>query len=141
MIEHNDKPTCLICQARVSDYKDYNMKQPYDSRHNNYNDYSGQCRLDKIAKLKSTLMALSSFFANKVTETEKIVQASYAICEHLAKQMKPFTDGELIKQCMLIGAQYTCPEQGSTFSKISLSRTTLADHISELAADIKEQSK
>ena len=140
-IELNDKPTCLICQARVSDYKDYNMKRHYDSRHNNYNDYSGQCRLDKIAKLKSTLMALSSFFANKVTETEKIVQASYAICEHLAKQMKPFTDGELIKQCMLIGAQYTCPEQRSTFSKISLSRTTVADHISELAADIKEQSK
>ena len=140
-IEHKGQPTCLICQKPIANFKDYNIKRHYTTTHSEYAEYIGQSRLNKINNLKSSLKAQSSFFVKKVSETEKTVRAGYAICELLAKNMKPFSDGEIIKQALLLGAQHACPEQMSTFANISLSRNTVADHVEEIAADIKEQSR
>ena len=140
-IEHNGSPTCLICQKPLAQFKDYDLKRHYETKHSNYADLTGTSRLEKITKLKSSFKSQTSLMVNQTSETEKSVRASYAICGELAKQMKPFTEGEFIKKCMILGAENVCPEMVAKLTNISLSRNTVADRISDLAADIKEQSK
>ena len=117
------------------------MKRHYESRHGVYMAYTGNVRLEKIAKLKSSFKSQTTLFASKTSETKKSVRASYAVCNLLAKNMKSFSDGELYKQAMVLGAQHICLEKASHFSNICLSRNTVTRQISDLAADIKEQSK
>ena len=140
-IEHNGSPICLICQTPLSQFKDYDLKRHYETRHSKYADFTGKSRLEKITKLKSSFKSQTSLMGKQNSETEKSVKASYDICYELAKHMKPFTEGDFIKKCMLLGAENVCPEMVAKFSNISLSRNTVADRISDLAADIKEQSK
>ena len=44
-IEHNGRPTCLICQTPLSEFKDYNLKQHYETRHKNYAEFTGKVDL------------------------------------------------------------------------------------------------
>ncbi|XP_057667237.1 tigger transposable element-derived protein 1-like [Diorhabda carinulata] len=55
----------------------------------------------------------------------------------LAKALKPFAEGEFIKECMLEVCGVLCPEKKNEFEKISLSRRTVVRRIEMIANDIK----
>ena len=116
------------------------MKRHYGTHQKVYGSIVGQARLDKIERLRSSLTAQTSIMTAKVSEAEKCTRASYAVTNLLAQNGKPFTDGELVKQALVLSAQHLCPEMASRFSGICLSRNTVASQVSDLAADIREQS-
>ena len=51
--------------------------------------------------------------------------------------MKPFTIGEFVKECLLTGVNFVCPEKKSLFAYISLSARTVTRRIEDLSADVK----
>ena len=50
-------------------------------------------------------------FKKKAIENEAATRASFHVAHLLAKKGKPFTDGELIKQCLNEVAKEMCPEK------------------------------
>ena len=129
---------CLICQETIAVFKDYNLNRHYDTKHKKYCELTGQLRKDKIAKLKANLQSQTSIFTKKVSENEKIVQVSYELNELIAKEMKPFSDGEFVKKCILTAANTLFPDKNSLVSSISLSRHTVTRRVEDMAADVKQ---
>lgn len=67
------------------------------------------------------------------------VVASYVVSEMIAKAGKPFTEGQVLKDCVLQIANIVCQEKRSQFSNTSLLANTLAQWIIELSNEIYDQ--
>lgn len=71
--------------------------------------------------------------------SESNVRASYRVAEILAKSGHPFTDSELVKECVLAIAEEICPEQKKMFESLSLSVRTCTRRTEDLNANLSEQ--
>ena len=49
-----------------------------------------------------------------------MTRASYEVSRLLGRQMKPFTDGDFIKECIMVVIDSLCPEKRSVFESVSL---------------------
>ena len=61
--------------------------------------------------------------------------------EKIAKHSKNYSDGEFVKDCLIVVAECLCPEKRKDFDNISLSRRTITRHIEELATNIESTLK
>ncbi|XP_077093645.1 general transcription factor II-I repeat domain-containing protein 2B-like [Siphateles boraxobius] len=135
----SDKVVCLICKKVIAMRKDFNIKRHYDTKHKNYDKFSGKERTSKLEQLKRGYTAQQSLFTNLVKTGEAVTQASYVVAQEIAKWSKPFSDGEFVRDCMLKVADILCPEQKTKFRDVSLSNETVTRQIEDLANDLKEQ--
>ena len=110
-ILHFGKPTCLICNQSVAVNKEFNIKRHYETKHSQFSEYRGQTRKDKINRLKLCLEKQCSIFQKQNTESEKNTQESYEVAKLIAKNMKPFTDGDFVKDCLMAVVEVICPEK------------------------------
>ena len=62
--------------------------------------------------------------AKPTVHIKNAAQASFHVSNLLAKKLKPFNDGEFVKECKDILVENICPEKSSQFVNISLSRRT-----------------
>ncbi|CAK8696815.1 unnamed protein product [Clavelina lepadiformis] len=51
--------------------------------------------------------------------------------------MKPFTDGDYVKDCLMAVVEVICPEKKKLFSDVSLSARTVTRRIEEMSQDVK----
>lgn len=65
------------------------------------------------------------------------MRASFAVSEILAKKMRPFQGGELVKECISAVVDIICPKEKAAFSKVSLSRNTATRRVEVLGDDLK----
>ena len=137
-VKHNNNPVCLICQESIAGCKEFNLRRHYETKHKTYSEITGQIRKDKIIKLKANLQSQSSIFTKKVSDNEKSVQLSYELSELIAQDMKPFSDGEFIKKCIVTAVNTMCPDKSHLFSNVSMSRRTVTRRIEDMASDIKQ---
>ena len=79
------------------------------------------------------------FFVSAALESESAVKASYRISHIIAKHCKPFSDGEYIRECLMVAAEDITPGKKEAFSRISITRNTVASRIVELGQDIERQ--
>ena len=79
----------------------------------------------------------SSFFTRKVNKSILNTRDSYEVSKLIAEKMKPFCDGEFIKECLLKVEDVVCLEKKDLFSGISLSARTVTRGIEELSANVK----
>lgn len=141
-IEYNGKPLCLICQKSISVTKEYNLKRHYDTEHKaQFESLEGEIRKRKISALKSSLKNQQNVFKVVTNNTESSLRASYRVAEILAKSGRPFTDSELVKDCVLAIVEEICPEQKKLFESVSLSARTCTRRTEDLGADLREQFK
>ena len=75
------------------------------------------------------------------TDNEKVVRCSFLISRRIAQNMKPYSDGNFVKQCLTDVAEQMCPKMVQEYEKSSLSRWTIARRIDELAGDICDTLK
>ena len=68
-----------------------------------------------------------------------ILKCSYELPLKVAKNGRPFADGEFIKQCLTTSAELLCPNQIDKFRQVTLSRSTCTRRIQEMAADVQQQ--
>lgn len=145
-----NKPVCLICKDTVACDKEYNIKRHYESKHENtpvnckypevtYKCLAQQSRKDKLASLKLGYSNARKTFTKANDDSESATRASFRISQEIAKASKPFTDGELIKKCILIAVEEVCPDKKKLIEYISLSRNTVASRINKLSDNLDSQ--
>ena len=118
----NNKLMCLICKTVVPVMKEYNVKRHYQQHHATFNSCTGELRKAKISALKSSLYETGIQFQRYFQNPSDIVKASFNISNLLAKKLKPFSEGEFIKECIIVAVQQICPKKVKQFSDIGLSR-------------------
>ena len=104
-----------------------------DHRTSHFGSMSPAERKDAIDRLSGNLQKTTSFFREQTAEADKIVRASYDISRILARWMKPFSDGDFIKECHVAVVDSVCPEQRSVFETVSLSSRTVRRRIEEMS--------
>ena len=82
-----------------------------------------------------------SIFTKKSGNADNLLRASYIVSEKIAKHSKNYSDGEFVKDCLIVVAGCLCPEKRKDFDNISLSRRTITRHIEELATNIESTLK
>ena len=102
LIKSAEKAGCVICNEILAVLKEYNLCRRYQSKHqSNCSQLKGKVRAEKLAKLQHQIIAPRSLFTNSSNENESLTQASYKVAYVLAKRGKPFTDSEIVKDCLL----------------------------------------
>ena len=131
-------PLCSICYQTVNAYKEYNIKQHYDSKHADgvYGKLKGRDRELKVKQIKEQLKSQRFMFQKMHTNNEKTVQCSFLIAQKIAQIMKLYSEGDFVKKCIPDVVEEMCPKMVREFEKISLSCWMIARHIDELAGDI-----
>lgn len=94
-------------------------------------------RKDKVKALRQGLMSQESIYS-KVSQNDEVpLKASYTVSKILLKKVKPYKDGELVKERLEKVAKIAFPEKASIISKISLNRMTVARRGCDMASDIE----
>ncbi|XP_008181904.1 EPM2A-interacting protein 1-like [Acyrthosiphon pisum] len=73
-------PVCLICNSTVAIIKSGNLKRHYENTHKDFH---------------------TKFPPGNESEQEKSTKAALRVCWVLNKHQKPFSDSEIVKECML----------------------------------------
>ena len=80
----------------------------------------GGRREDKVSLLKSKLANQQSLMANPTAHKKNTARASFHISNLVTKKLKPFSDGEFVKECMDILVENICLKKCSLFVNILL---------------------
>ena len=70
---------------------------------------------------------------------ENSTRASYEVSMLIAKECKPFTEGEFVKTCLMKAVDNICPENKQEFANMCLTRNTVTRRIEDISSDIKRQ--
>ncbi|XP_058867560.1 general transcription factor II-I repeat domain-containing protein 2-like [Acipenser ruthenus] len=121
-------------------FKEYNLNRHFTTKHPNYgSNLTTEEKSRKAQKLASNLKSQQNIFVRQAAVQEATTKASYVLAFKIAKQNKPFAEGEFLKQCMVDVAGMLCPEYKNTFENISLSRRTVARRIEVIDEDLASQ--
>ena len=98
-------------------------------------------RKEAIIKLSGNLQKSTSLFCKQTTEAEKVTHTSYEVPHLLARQKKLFTDGDFIRECIMVVIDSLCPEKRSTFESVSLSPRTVYRPTEEMSDSMNDLLK
>ncbi|UYV63329.1 hypothetical protein LAZ67_2003762 [Cordylochernes scorpioides] len=73
-------------------------------------------RQEKLKEFKLGMKKQQFMFTKVSQESEAAVHASYVLSEMIAKQSKPFTEGDFIKECLIKAAEIVCPGREDIFN-------------------------
>ncbi|GFQ73470.1 general transcription factor II-I repeat domain-containing protein 2 [Trichonephila clavata] len=89
--------------------------------------------------MKRGLKSQQSSFTKLKTEQETATRASFRVALEIAKRGKLFTDGEMIKECIIAVAEEMCPEKVNLLKTVSMSANTVARRVENIAENISSQ--
>jgi putative ubiquitin-RnfH superfamily antitoxin RatB of RatAB toxin-antitoxin module len=137
-IEHKGNIICIICKATIAVPKDYNLKRHFQSKHSDFDEkYSGTLRTQKITSMVQLLQAQQDIFKKCNESAEQAVEVSFDIANLIAKSSRPFTDGDFVKNCLIVASKkLCCTKCTSKFEALSLNRMTIQRRITDISADI-----
>ncbi|XP_066963213.1 general transcription factor II-I repeat domain-containing protein 2A-like [Macrobrachium rosenbergii] len=98
---------------------------------------TGEARKEKISFLQKSLKGQQSVFAKKVKEYDASLKTSFLISQILAKRLKPYSDGEVVKECLCVASDNMFPDKKKLVENISLSRYTVARRKDSLSGNIE----
>ena len=64
----------------------------------------------KVKQLKEQLKSQRCMFQKMRTDNEKVVRCSFLIAQRIAQNMKSYSDGNFVKQCLTDVAEEMCPK-------------------------------
>ena len=112
-----DKAVRLICRQSFNMLKLYNLKRHHEQKHDVIAKLNDSARNTKLQLLKLNLQAQQNVFQKAASEDKAIVNASLCISQIIAKKMKPFSDGEFVKDCLLAAVEELAPTKVKDFRK------------------------
>ncbi|XP_023812089.1 general transcription factor II-I repeat domain-containing protein 2B-like [Oryzias latipes] len=140
--EVKGEAVCLICGAKVAVFKDYNLNRHYTTKHEEkYRNLSDEERAKESEALLQKLQTQQGLLTKLHAPRNAAVRTSFVISHKIARNSKPFSDGEFVKECLLDSVALICPETKSAFENISLSRRTVARRIEDIAGNLELQLK
>ena len=94
-----------------------------------------------VARLSGNLDNTTTLFRKHIDEGKKLTRSSYEVSRLLARRMKPFSDGDFSKECLVTVVDSVCPEQRSAVEKVSLLSRTIRRHIEEMSDNVHDSLK
>ena len=141
----NEDSQCLICYQTVSEKKEENLERHFSSKHKSYAEkypLGSQSRTDKFNLLQRGLAQQQSVFKLQRGKIEALNVAASIVSWEIVRHMKPFTDGEFIKECMIKVAAQLFPDKADiqrAFKDIPLSARAVARRADMLSSNIEDQ--
>ena len=99
--------------------QEFNVKRHFTTAHPKYAEMSMDEKRE-VSRLCASLERQSMMFVKKSTERAANTRANYEVSLMIARHLKPFSDGEFVKSCMLATVDAICPEKKDLISKVSL---------------------
>jgi len=139
--EYNCKPVCLICNEAVAVFKDFNLARHFNTKHSKtkyalMNDAEKKVNAEN---LKKTISTQRNVFIKQNTAQKASTLAGYVVAYKIAKNNKPYSEGEFVKDCMVSMSKILCPEKIKEFESVSLSRKTVTTRIDAIASNLSTQ--
>ena len=107
-----NKALCLICKETVAVLKTFNIERHFETKHKlKFKSLSSQERTKKAELMISQLKKEKFAFTKQNAASDEVTRVSYIIAHKIAKNGKPFAEGEFIKECMIESIQVLCPEK------------------------------
>lgn len=123
--EVKEKCVCLICNETVAVMKESNVRRHYETKHPTFTSYTAAEREDKVQHMAANLQAQQQYFYPANNTQENATIASYEVAQLIARRGKAFSDGDLVKQCLIKVAGIMCPEKMQEFNNVSMSTNTI----------------
>ena len=133
------KPLCLICNESIALVKICNLKRHYDAKHRKFESMYPQKteeRKNKIDRLKLQYERSATILSNSMTVQEKATECSLRIAWILGKHKKPFTDSEIVKECMLETVETLFDDKMKSEIKEKIKKIPLSDSTSMRRTEI-----
>ncbi|KAM3859884.1 general transcription factor II-I repeat domain-containing protein 2A-like [Diretmus argenteus] len=128
------------CQVAV--FKDYNLNRHYTTKHGDkYRNLSDEEHTREADALMVKLQTQQGLFTKLHTPRDAAVRTSFVISHKIARNVKAFSDGEFIKECLLDSVALICPEKKAAFENVSLSRRTVTRRVEAIAGNLELQLK
>ncbi|GFX07192.1 DUF4371 domain-containing protein [Trichonephila clavipes] len=105
-----DNVVCLICHYSISVLKSYNLKRHYEQKHGEIDKLTVGEWKAKLQSLKNNLTSRQYIFHKQTAQSNAIVSASFRV--------KPFTDSNYIKDCLIAVVEEICQKNRITLLKI-----------------------
>ena len=139
-VEARGKPTCLVCGEQVAVFKDYNLNRHYETKHAaKYQHMSDEERARAADVLVAKLTKQQHCFTKLYASRDAATRASLLISHKIAKNSKPFSEGEFVKECLVDSAALLCPDKKEEFENVSLSRRTVTRRVEDIAENLELQ--
>ncbi|XP_067118586.1 general transcription factor II-I repeat domain-containing protein 2-like [Centruroides vittatus] len=144
----NDKCRCLICLTSIAIAKKGNLERHFLALHNKYQtDYppNSELRKHKVRGLKTQLTNQQNVFKKPMLKSQAVTTASFKVSYLLAKNCKPFSDGEFVKEIFLEMSDSLFndfknkSEIIAAIQDLQLSRNTVMRRIEKMSGNVKEQ--
>lgn len=135
---------CLICGVTVATAKRHNVERHFTTCHKSYHANfppGSALRAEKACELKAALGKQQSFFTRTAKKSQKATEASFRATHFLIKKKKAFSDGEVVKEAMMIIANTVLKDEKngtdliSTLSDVQLGAFTMVRRVSGNLAD------
>ncbi|KAL0153882.1 hypothetical protein M9458_050803 [Cirrhinus mrigala] len=142
----NASPVCLICSETVAVAKEYNLRRHHNTKHSNFkvsHPEQSEARQRKIATLKSAYTCASGIITRTLTDQERVtcasLQAAWVLCRH----NRPFTESEVLKECMITVLEELAPDKSmdriiASVKQVPLSASTNARRVHVLAEQVQK---
>ncbi len=142
VVSDNGKMHCLLCDTVILTVKKYNAHQHYGThKDNKYAKLEGESRNIALKKLKDGKQKQKQFFHKVLHQANATTEASYKVAYLLGKKGKPFSDAELIKDCIIEVVRCLDADKVNKYKDVALSRRTNTDRQHELAQNVTDQLK
>ena len=81
---------------------EYNIRRHYETKHQDkYKDLDVEVKLQKVEKMKRSLVSWQTMFTKAKSQSEAAVRASFIVVAEIAKSAQSFNEGEFVKKCMV----------------------------------------
>nr|XP_023030284.1 EPM2A-interacting protein 1-like [Leptinotarsa decemlineata] len=97
-------PVSLICNKTVAIVKSGDLKRHYETTHQQFLKncpLGSQARKEKIQTYLSSYEKSTKLLVRCMSVQENTTEAALRVCWTLNKHQKPFSDSEIMKECML----------------------------------------
>ena len=128
----------LICNQVVKTVKGDNAKQHF-RRHesHSYAKLKGGSRKICIENLKKSVRKQTACITTFAKSTNSCCEASYREAYHLGFAGRPYSDGELVKRCLIDVVKCIHSGKEADYSSIALSRVTMQRRQDDIAQQLK----
>jgi len=129
---------CLICSQVVNTVKGDNEKQHFRRQNSDaFAKLKGKSRKICVENSKKSVRQQTSCLSTFIKSTNNRYEASYRVAYHLVVAWKPYSDGQLVKRCLIDVVKCIHPGTETDYSSVALSQTKISKEASSfsLAAD------
>ncbi|KAG2459918.1 GTD2B protein, partial [Polypterus senegalus] len=143
-----EKCVCMLCHQKQALCKRGNLERHHNTNHPKFKDRYPQksaIRARKVDELRSELKAQQSLFTKSADQNKAVTEASVRVSYFLAKNKKPFTDGELFKEAMAITAETIFKDFKNkddikaSLRSVPLGPASVARRVESLSEDVDRQ--